>query len=164
MKKILLVLVLLLTLGGCATYKMVPDGYTGPTVPIDDSANNENSTKGRLFYVAAINGIEISNARSATGRASYGQGFRLTAVGAYRSVKVEPMKLRLVGTHVTAAPIHEIASRATGNFFTVEGDVDFLPIAGRKYVVTGELTKEVASVWIADAETGAPVTAKITAK
>ena len=74
------------------------------------------------------------------------------------------MKLRLVGTHVTAAPIHEFASRAIGAFFTVEGEVEFSPLVGKAYVVNGELTKEQTSVWIEEVETKDVVTKKVIAK
>ena len=151
-------------LGGCATYKMVPDGYTGPTVTVKDTTIRESTGKGSIFYVESINGNEVFNALKATGRASYGQGFRLTLVPDWRSVKVEPMKLKLIGTHVTAAPIHELASRAAGEFFSVAGDIDFSPVAGRTYVVNGALTKQEASVWIEDEDTKELVTKKIIAR
>jgi hypothetical protein len=164
MKRYFLLLVLLLTLGGCATYKHVPDGYAGPVAQLGDSGTQLSGGKGELFYVASINGNQVENARTATGRASHNRGFSLTMDRVWRPVKIEPMKLKLVGTHVTAAPIHEIASRAIGEFFTVEGEVDFTPVAGKEYLVVGELTKAQASVWIQDQETKQPVTKKIVAK
>jgi hypothetical protein len=154
----------MLSLAGCATYKHVPEGYGGPVAQLGDSTSQLSMGKGELFYVASINGNPIDNSRTATGRASYGRGFSLTTSTVWRAVKIEPMQLRLVGTHVTAAPIHELASRAIGEFFSVEGEVEFSPQPGKEYRVVGVLTKERAEVWIQDDETKLPVTKKITAK
>jgi hypothetical protein len=151
-------------LGGCATYKPVPDGYTGPTARIVDSSYQETGGKGRLYYVESVDGNKIENARNATGQASYGRGFNLSIRGSIRDVPVRKMRLRLVGTHVTAAPIHEIASRAIGEFFSVEGDVDFTPEPGKVYEVRGELKKAGSSVWLVDQATDQPASEKITNK
>ncbi len=164
MKQFIFAAVCSVVLAGCATYQHVPENYAGPVVTIADSAFALTSAKGMLFYVESIDGNPVRNARNATAQSSYGQGFRLTTGIAHRQVRVVPMKLKIVGTHVTAAPIHELASRAAGEFFTVSGEVDFTPVAGRRYVVDGELTKQLASVWVRDAETGQPVTEKITAR
>jgi hypothetical protein len=165
MKKYFAVVALAVVLTSCATvYKPVPDGYTGPTARVIDTTIRESSGKGQVFFVASVNGMAIKNARSETARLSYGRGFSLYLVGESRHVKIEPMKLKLVGAHVTAAPIHEISSRAIGEFFSVDGDVDFEPVAGREYSVVGELTKAQASVWIQDQETKQPVTTKVVAK
>jgi hypothetical protein len=59
--------------------------------------------------------------------------------------------LKIVATHVTSAPIHEIASRAGGTFFSVEGEVTLARIGGHQYFVNGKSQKEGSSVWIADA-------------
>lgn len=162
--RISLCLLALFALGGCATYKHVPDGYTGPVAQLGDSAVQLGMGKGELYYVEAINGNPIENARNATGRASYGRGFSLTTSIVWRPVKIELMRLKLVGTHVTAAPIHEIASRAIGEFFSVDGEVEFTPEKGKEYRVVGVLTKQSAEVWVQDDETKLPVTRKITAK
>jgi hypothetical protein len=152
-----------IAVSGCATYKHVPEGYVGATAYIADSSEYESGSKGKLFYVSSIDGNDIQNARTATGRASYGRGFNLTTQTEGRYLKAVPVKLKLIGTHVTAAPIHEIASRAAGTFFTVEGSVEFQPVAGKRYRVVGSLEKQEASVWIIDAETNEPVIKKITA-
>jgi hypothetical protein len=157
-----LILLALIVLSGCASYSHVPEKYAGPIAWIQDTAWNDTSSKGQLFYVESIDGNSIINAQRATRSASYGRGFDLTTRSESRSVRIVPMKLRIVGTHVTAAPIHEFASRAAGSFFTVQGDVSFTPEPGKSYRVTGSLTKEVASVWIADQD-GKPVTEKISA-
>lgn len=71
------------------------------------------------------------------------------------------MRVKLVGTHKTAAPIHEIAGRLAGTFFSVEGIVEFKPVEDNRYIVTGELTKERSCVWIAEETTKAPSSDRI---
>jgi hypothetical protein len=75
-----------------------------------------------------------------------------------------PTKVKLVGTHQTAAPIHEMASRMAGSFFSVEGVVDFKPVEGRKYIVTGELKKDRSCVWIQEDGVSQPTTEKACTK
>lgn len=151
-----------LLLAGCATLsKPVPDGYSGPVVPLADTGHQEDGSKGQFFAAVEINGKEILNSIRETRRASYGQGFALTSRYSIRDVPVTPMKVKLIGTHQTAAPIHEIASRMAGTFFSVEGVVDFLPVQGHKYEVAGVLKKEQSCVWIADTVSSELATEKI---
>lgn len=152
------------SLVGCAVYKPVPDGFAGPVAVIRDSAETESGSKGRLFYVAEVDGNHIDNALTATKQASYGRGFSLFTSTTARAVPIRPMRLKLVGSHVVAAPIHELASRAAGTFFRVEGVTEFTPTAAHKYVVRGELKKDASNVWIEDDETNEVVTAKVTVK
>jgi hypothetical protein len=164
MMKKLLVLLAVLSLSGCASFKHVPEGFAGPTATIMDSAGNISGSKGELFYIESIDGNTIQNARNSTRGASYNTGFSLSTRSETRHVRAGvPMKLVVIGTHVTAAPIHEFASRATGNFFTVTGEIEFVAEPNKKYVVVGSLTKEEASVWIRDTD-GNVVSKKIIAK
>ena len=141
----------------CATQETFPV-FTGPTAFISDSVNAVDGTKGEVFYVEAIDGKSVESAARETRRASRGRGFSLTLQSKLRQVEARPVRLRLVASHITAAPIHELASRAAGTFFSVEGEVDFIPVAGGKYVVKGELKKGLSSVWLADEDTQQPVT------
>jgi hypothetical protein len=145
------VIALALVLSACASYRPVPEGYSGPVAVIRDSAQTESVAKGQLFYVQSIDGNAIHNARNATRQSSANTGFIVNARDSERRVPIRAMKLRLIATHVTGAPIHELASRAAGTFFSVEGDVEFTPKAGATYVVRGELKKGASSVWIEDA-------------
>ena len=117
-----------------------------------------------MFVALEIDGQTIQNSLRATRNASYGKGFALTTLYTTREVPARSMKLKLSGTHVTAAPIHEIASRAAGTFFSIEGEVTFSPESGRTYFVTGELTKERSCVWIEDRSTNKLVVEKICTK
>lgn len=104
----------------------------------------------------------MRNAASASTAASSGQGFRLTTVDVDRQVPIRPMKLRLVGAHQTAAPIHGIFSMLSGGMQRVDGEIDFVPQPGRGYYVTGELKPDASTVWVQDAVTHQPATARVT--
>lgn len=142
----------------------VPDDYKGPVAFIADSVVPEDGSKGQVFYVQSINDKAIQSALITTRQASHNRGFALSLRSEMRRVPVAPLKLKLVALHVTAAPIHELASRAAGTFFSVEGEVTFTPTEGGDYVVKGELKKDASQVWLADAKTLQPVTEVITQK
>jgi hypothetical protein len=111
--------------------------------------------------VLEIDGLAISNSVAATTGASSGQGMNLSTVYLQRAIPARPMKVKLLGTHKTAAPIHEMGSRMAGTFFSVEGVVEFSPEPDGKYIVKGELKKEGSSVWIENVATKQPVTQKV---
>jgi hypothetical protein len=161
-------LALMLCLGlvtGCATlYEPVPEDYTGPKALVLDSVFQETINKGQFFVLAAIDGHPIETSLGATRKASSGQGFLLTISRVHRKIPAKPMRVKLVATHATAAPILEISGRIAGTFFSVEGEVEFVPQDGGSYAVTGELKKEGSSVWIEDSNTKQPVTEKVTGK
>jgi hypothetical protein len=155
---------LFVVLSGCASYKPVPDGYTGPVATVSDSGFAEDGSKAQLFVLSEVDGNRIDTSIGASAGASHGRGFALTASIIERQVPAKPMKVALRATHTTAAPIHAIASQMAGTFFSVDGVVDFSPQPNGKYVVKGELKKDASSVWIEDANTQQPVTEKIVKK
>lgn len=162
MKRYVFFLVVAALISGCATqYKPIPDGYTGPTATIEDTKEREGDYKARFFVVTEIDDNQIENGITKARSASSGMGFRLEGGYVTRKVPARPMKVKLIGTHVTGAPIHEMFSRAKGTFFRVEGVVEFTPAAGGEYVVKGELKENGSSVWIEDAKTHQAVTEKI---
>ncbi|MDP1742098.1 hypothetical protein [Polaromonas sp.] len=154
-----------LSLHGCAAYKPVPEGYTGPVAVVADSGMPVDGTKSIIFALMDVDGQGIDNSFRASAGASHGRGFALTTQFVGRPVPAsKAMKVRLKGSHITGAPIHAIASQIAGTFFSVEGVVDFTPMSGGNYVVRGELKKGGSSVWIEDRATGLPVTEKIIEK
>ena len=164
MKTYIPFVILAALISGCATqYRPTPDGYTGPTATIEDTKEREGDSKARLFVLAKIDGHPIENGIDKARSASSGMGFRLEGGYASRQIPARPMKVRLIGTHVTGAPIHEIFSRAAGTFFSVEGEVAFTPVPNGTYAVKGELKENGSSVWIEDTRTNQPVTEKIVA-
>jgi hypothetical protein len=165
MKRTLLFILPALFLGACATVSSpVPEGYKGPTVQLSDSGFSESGGKGVFFSAIAVDGREIENSLRETRGASYGKGFSLSSRYTSREVPVTPMKVKLIGTHQTGAPIHEMAARMAGTFFSVEGVADFKPAEGRSYVVTGELKKEQSCVWIEDMQSKQASTEKVCTK
>lgn len=155
---------LLVVLSGCANYKPVPEGYTGPVATVADSGFAEDGSKAQLFVLDGVDGNRIANSFGASASASHGRGFALTTSIVERQVPAKPMKVSLRASHTTAAPIQAIASQMAGTFFSVDGVVDFTPQPNGKYVVKGDLKKESSSVWIEDANTQQPVTEKVVKK
>lgn len=160
--KTLPLLVPALLLAGCASLaNPIPEGYSGPVVPLADTGRQEDGSKGQFFAALEIDGRRIQNAIRETRMASEGHGFSLTSRYTTRNVPAMAMKVKLIGTHQTAAPVHEMASRMAGTFFSVEGVADFTPVQGHRYIVTGALAKERSCVWIADADSSAAATDKL---
>lgn len=164
MKRLLSVLATIVLTGCASLHEPVPAGYAGPTAQVADSGFHESGGKAQLFVLQEVDAKTINSSIFESRKASQGRGFALTTRYVTRSLPVQPMKVKLIGTHQTAAPIHEIASRAAGTFFSVEGVVDFTPTANGSYVVKGELKKDGSSVWIEDASTNQPVTEKVRSK
>ncbi len=128
---------------------------------VTDTGLAEDSSKAKLFYLASVDGIRVyPNAASESRFASSGAGMNLRPQFPSRLVPVKPLKVIVVGTHATGAPIHELASRAAGTFWSVEAELDFAPEIDKTYVVKGNLQTEGSTVWIEDAATGQPVTKK----
>ena len=131
---------------------------------VTDSGVVEGRSKAQLFVIAEVDGQKISNSIIDSRRVSSGTGFKLNTVFTSRELPARPMKVTLIGTHETGAPIHAIASELRGTFFSVKGEVDFTPVPGGNYVVKGELKKIGSSVWIEEAATGRVVTEKVVAR
>jgi hypothetical protein len=138
-----------LLLSGCAT------------VVINDSGQQDDGSRGTFFVVTAIDGKTIANSLAATRQSSYGQGFALSAYFVSRLVPVRPMRLRLVGTHQTAAPIHEMVARMAGTFQSVQGEVAFNPVEDAIYRVTGTLDPKQSCVWVEEERSQAVVTERV---
>ncbi|MBI3384488.1 MAG: hypothetical protein HY019_21020 [Aquabacterium sp.] len=160
MKKLLISLAIT-TLAGCATYKPIPENYAGPIATVVDSGQSEDSTKAQIFALTEIDGHGIRDSFGTSHQASYGQGASLRLEITERQVPAHAMKVKIRGSHATGAPIHELASRAAGTFFEVEGVVDFNPQADKRYKVVGTLSKRDSAVWIEDEATHQPVTQKV---
>lgn len=151
-------------LSGCAAYKPIPEGYAGAVASVADSGIQEDGTKAQIFAMTDVDGNRIMNSFWASANASQGRGFSLTMVISERQVPAKPMQITLKGSHTTAAPIHAIASKMAGTYYSVEGTVNFEPKPNGKYIVKGELKKEGSSVWVEDIATGQLATEKIVEK
>jgi hypothetical protein len=149
------------SLSGCAVYQPPTAEYAGPTATIRDNGFSESSGKVQIYAVTKINGALVRSSFGATANASMGPTFLRGPVLNVLRVPAQPLKVEVRASHLTAAPIQEIFHRAQGNFFSVEGTVEFTPQPGGVYEVVGKLGKEKSSVWIQDVSTGKPVTAVI---
>jgi hypothetical protein len=127
------------------------------TATVRDSGQREDSSKAQIFYLAAVDGVSVENAAGESRRISSGQGFNLTTTFPSRPVPVKLLRVKLVATHATGAPIHAIASKLAGSFRSVEKEIEFMPEADRVYVVKGNLQTDNPTVWLEDAATGKPV-------
>lgn len=163
MKKLLLPLFItaLVSITGCASHKPIPQNYTGPIATVSDSGMAEDGSKAQIFALTAIDGRSIQDSFLTTRQASYGKGAAIRLEVTERLIPAQAMKVKLRGSHITGMPIHEIASRAMGTFFEVEGVVDFAPQADKRYRVVGTLSKGDSAVWIEDEVTRQPVTSKV---
>jgi hypothetical protein len=162
MKKCLAALFAAATLASCATYQPVPEGYAGPTANVRDTGGYVDGwTKGQAFSVTEVDGQTIMNSFWASDKASKGQGFNLSLELQERRLPIRPMKVTLRGSHITGAPIHAMAAKAAGTYFSVEGVVSFMPQADMQYLVKGELKRGESAVWIEERDTGKVVTEKV---
>ena len=80
-----------------------------------------------------------------------------------RKVEAKPARYTLRGSHLSKAPIDELARRAVGTFLTVEGEIVFDPKPGVIDRLNGQLGKDGSAVWIEEFETGNVVSERITA-
>jgi TPR repeat protein len=137
-------------IAGCASNPK----YQGPTARISGLGQVEDAVTMRWFTVAEMPaenslGVVCPSLQS-------GQAVRSECVGGV--IAARPMKVKIRATHVSDTPVAEIARRQRGQFYFVEGVVDFSPKPGGEYVVRGVLAKGDSSVWIEDVVTKQPVT------
>jgi hypothetical protein len=117
-----------LVASGCATAKRpIPEDYYGSMATVNDSDAVESGSKGQLYVLAAIDGHEIKTSLDATRDKSRNKGFDLTVLVVGQRVQAKPMKVKLVATQATAAPIHEFASRVAGTFFRSKAKWNLAP-------------------------------------
>ena len=151
MKKIVLLILAISVLSGCATFHpTVPEGYSGPVANIQDSEKRIDGGKADLFYLSHIDGKSIHNSRSASMSASYGQGNRLSTVLLNNSVTAENHNFTVVGRTGYAMPARALVSTV----YEVKGNIEFLPEQDASYIIKGVLAEEDSSVWIENSSTG----------
>lgn len=147
-------------LTSCGSYYSLPDGYTGPTAIIKDTASKTGAAKAEAFQVTKIEGKTEGNSPMAT---PYGGGMGVTLRDSSRRVPAgHPITLTLSGGDVYAADGAALFDMISGNAKKpVSGDVVFTPKANGKYKVTGFAGQQSSSVWIEEESSGRVVTKKI---
>jgi hypothetical protein len=158
MRKTLLTIPLAVALAACATLNdPVEPGYSGPTVIVKDLLLPLGSTRAQFFVIEEVDGKRIHNALIESHRASNGRGFTLVGRDISRELPLRPLRIKLLATEETGAPIEAIFRAASGSAApSVERVVDFFPQEGHEYVVTGEMSKQRSAVWILDLTTYQP--------
>jgi hypothetical protein len=109
--------------------------------------------------VVAVNGKKVRNSIDSTEEASSGMGRVLRIKLLEQSLEPVAQRLTIACRTVHSAPIGSLFGRSD----SVEGEVEFSPVAGNSYVVTGILGTPEQGVWIEDAATSAVVTKRVTA-
>jgi hypothetical protein len=147
-----------LVLAGCASFApTVPTGYTGPVAYLRETGFSFGNS-GHLFYVESIDGKSVFSSMNKTVKENSGNGMGLRLSLVQHPLPATPLKLKLVGTNVTGAPIHEMALRASGKFLQTRKEVTFTPAPDGQYRVVGKLMPEGSDVWIEDTKTATRVT------
>jgi hypothetical protein len=131
-------------LSGCATYKPVPEGYTGPTATIKDTFKTFGGSKAEFFYLAEVDGHGVQNSRTASLDNSRGMGMILRTFPIHRAVPTTPQSFTIVARTEYAAPILAM----THEVYQVKGVIQLTPEAGKTYVVKGVLNGDASAVWL----------------
>jgi hypothetical protein len=163
MKKVFFTVPFVIILAGCANFEApIEPGYTGPTAIVNDTQLPQGNTRAQFFVIEEVDGKRVDNALIESRRASNGRGLTLVGRNVSRELAVRPLRLKLLATEETGAPIEAIFRAATGNSApSAEGVVEFVPQEGHQYIVTGEMSTQASSVWVQDLATADPVTEKI---
>jgi hypothetical protein len=161
MIKPLVSLAIVATLSSCVTIYKLPEGYTGPTATIKDTAIKTGNTKAEAFEVSKIEGQIDTTSPMATPR---GGGMFVYLQESKRTVPAgKPITLTIEGGDIYAADGAALADMMSGNAKkVVTGDVVFTPKPNGSYKVNGIAGKESSSVWVEDESNGKLVTRKIT--
>ncbi|WP_133406672.1 hypothetical protein [Parashewanella tropica] len=148
-------LIMLLLLGGCATYhEPMPENYAGKIAVIKSSVGNKKSTSADLFYLSEIDGQKVYSSKQAT--AENDNGFFLNVKHIDINVPDKMTTFTLVGERVNGALIQSIFTK---NYY-VSGKITFIPDPQEVYVVKGELG-DISKVWLEAQSTGKPVMGEV---
>jgi hypothetical protein len=160
-RRVLVCAAALFVLAGCATpLSTVPADYAGPTAQLDDSTAGFTGTKADFFVAVALDGQRIQDSVSVTQTNNRGRGFAMNPILIKRPLVAErPVQVDLRGITHHAAPILALTSRS----YEVAGTVQFVPKAGARYVVRGQLAEAGSSVWIEDSASGERVAGPVAA-
>jgi len=147
---------MLLALAGCAP-KVLPDDYTGLVAVVSDTVIPTGGSSGQFFVLWQVEDRYTDDSITRTQRANSGRGLSMTPVTTTHRIPARPATVRLKGTYHYAAPILALLNPA----YEVDGRVAFDPKPDGRYAVRGELSAAYSAIWIEDATTGQPVTAKV---
>jgi hypothetical protein len=140
---------LIASLTSCVSTYQLPDGYSGPTAVIKDSATKTGTTKAEAFKVTKIDGQYDGHSPMATPR---GGGMVVSLKESMRTVPAgKPITLTISGSNIYAADGAAMADMLSGNAAkAVSGNVVLTPKPNAVYDVKGIVGKNSSSVWIED--------------
>lgn len=143
-RKILMALLAIPLLHGCASYAPIPENYKGPVVTIKDTHQPVSPTKVYFFELSKVDGRDVETSSQATYEHNYGQGFIVNSIVRMRGVPATPSTLDIQGVTHYGAPILALAGENPEVRGTVT--VDLQP--GEVYSVRGELSMAHSAVWV----------------
>ena len=150
-----------LLLAGCAGLQpATPPDYTGPTANVADQTVQVSGQLLHVFEMVQVDGRRLLSTSMATVRANQGRGFAVAPVALTNELPLRPARVRLQAATQYAAPMLALTSPTC----QVQGDVAFMPEAGKAYRVAGRITAEACEAWIEDLATQQPVTARVSGK
>lgn len=132
---------------GCASpYKSsVPEGYTGPTSTVRDTAVSVKTSLIHMFEMREVDGQRIVSGSAETSSRNYGRGFAITPYPMTNKLPAgKEITIGLSGGTMYAAPILAM----TNPTCWVSGEVKFVPVENQVYKVVGEVTDEQCAVWL----------------
>jgi hypothetical protein len=132
---------------GCASpyKKPLPEGYTGPTSTIRDTAVSVRSSLIHMFQVSEVDGQRIVSGSAETSARNSGRGFAITPYPMTNKLPSgKEITLTISGGTMHAAPILAM----TNPTCWVSGEVKFVPVQGEVYKVVGEVGDDQCSVWL----------------
>ncbi len=154
----LITVLLVALLSGCTTtYQPVPENYQGDIATFESTEEQHSTSKSDLFYLAKVDGKQIYSTLSATRNATYGKGFYLKTQLIQTQVPAKQATFSIIGRTEHAAPIQAF----TDEVYEVKGNVSFIPMPNKEYVVKGKLGPKYSAVWIEHKDTGEIVDKKI---
>ena len=110
-----------------------------------------------VFFAHEVDGREIRTSELETSQRNQGRGSQITPFVLTHPVAARPTRFTVSGATIYASPILAMVNPNC----SVDGDVEFTPVEGHAYVVTGRLDPAACSVWIQDASTGQVVGTKV---
>lgn len=140
-------------LAACSQITPLVPPVGAPTAELNDSIDEDvDGTNPRVFAVLSINGIEVPNAARNVKRIGVGMGSAVLPLMVARPIEAKEVSVKVIGKHLTNAPINEFIRRAKGSFQEIEGTLMFTPKAGMVYRVAGSLAAQSSEIWIEESE------------
>jgi len=143
-----MILMVMISVSGCATFEPVPEGYQGPTATIKDTYSNKTATFAHYFELDKVNGNQIAGSFGETRSKNYGRGTYFEPAMVERKILPEEQVLSISGYVFFPTD----AQLLFGDLLEVKGEFTFTPKADETYLVKGSINKKESEVWLEDSE------------